>query len=192
MTLDQWWPRSLAGRWFGVRSLNPARQLALIVAGSLVVALSAQLSIRLPFTPVPVTGQTLGVLLVGGALGAWMGGFSILLYLAESAAGLPFLASGAHGMPFGPTGGYLIGFILMAAVVGWLNERGWGRSFAWSLASMVVAEFVLYAVAVPWLGFYVGMNHALALGFVPFITGDALKLFLAGIALPTAWRLSRS
>ncbi len=192
MTVGPWRSRPLAGRWWGVRALSPAQRLALIFAGSLLVALSAQLSVRLPFTPVPVTGQTLGVLLVGGTLGAWMGGFSILLYLAESAAGLPFLANGAHGMPLGPTGGYLIGFVLMAAVVGWLNERGWGRSFAWSLASMVVAEFVLYAIAVPWLGFYVGMDHALALGFIPFITGDALKLFLAGMALPAAWKLTRS
>jgi biotin transport system substrate-specific component len=191
MTSQERLPTSLVSQWFGLKTMSPARQVALVVAGSLVVALSAQLSIRLPFTPVPVTGQTLGVLLVGGALGASLGVFSLLLYLAEAAAGLPFLANGAHGFPVGPTGGYLIGFILMAAVVGWLHDHGWARSFRGSLASMVVAEFVLYAVALPWLGFYVGMTHAIALGFVPFVTGDALKLFLAGLALPTAWRLTR-
>ncbi len=184
-------PQSLASQWFGLRAQSPARQVALVVAGSLVVALSAQLSVKLPFTPVPVTGQTLGVLVVGGALGAWLGAFSLLLYLAEASVGMPFLAGGAHGLPVGPSGGYLIGFILMATVVGWLHEHGWGKSFAWSLASMVVAEIVLYAIALPWLGFYVGMSHVWALGFFPFVTGDALKLFLAGLALPTAWRLSK-
>lgn len=185
-------PRSLVGQWMRSTAISPARQIALIVAGSIVVALSSQISIHLPFTPVPITGQTLAVLLVGGSLGAFMGGLSLLLYLIEGAVGLPVLAAGGHGLPIGPTGGYLVGFVLMAAAIGWLNDKGWGRHFGRSLASMVVAEFVLYAIAVPWLGFYVGMNHAVALGFVPFITGDALKLFLAGMALPAAWRFARS
>lgn len=183
-------PMPLAERWFSGRVPSLARQALLVVAGSLVVALLAQVSIPLPFTPVPVTGQTLAVLLVGGALGSRLGSLSMLLYLAEGAIGLPVFAHGQHGLPIGPTGGYLVGFIVMAAVVGWLHERGVGKNLGRSLASMIVAEFVLYAVALPWLAMYVGWSHVLVDGFLPFITGDALKLFLAGLLLPAAWRLT--
>lgn len=166
-----------------------AGQLALVVAGSLVVALLAQISIPLPFTPVPVTGQTLGVLLVGGALGGWLGGASLLLYLVEGAAGLPVFAPHASGSVFGPTGGYLVGFIIMAVVVGWLAERGWDRSAGKSILAMIAGEMILYAIAVPWLGVYVGFGRAVALGFVPFAAGDGLKLLLAGAMFPLAWKL---
>ena len=166
-----------------------AGQIALMVAGSLVVALLAQVSIPLPFTPVPITGQTLGVLLVGGALGTWLGGASLLLYLVEGAVGLPVFAAHTSGVPFGPTGGYLVGFVVMAAVVGWLAERGWDRSVGKSIAAMIIGEAILYAIAVPWLGVYVGMARAIPLGFLPFIAGDGLKLLLAGGMFPIAWKL---
>ncbi len=166
-----------------------AGQVALVVAGSLIVALLAQVSIRLPFTPVPVTGQTLAVLLVGGALGSQLGGLSMLLYLVEGAVGLPVFANHAAGLPMGPTGGYLVGFVVMAAVVGWLAERGWDRSVLKSIAAMVIGEIILYAIAVPWLGVYVGFGHAIPLGFTPFVSGDALKLLIAGGMFPAAWKL---
>lgn len=164
-------------------------QIALVVAGSLVVALLAQVSIPLPFTPVPLTGQTLAVLLVGGALGGWLGGLSLLLYLVEGALGFPVFAGHVGGFPIGPTGGYLVGFVVMAAIVGGLSERGWDRSLGKSIIAMIVGELVLYAIAVPWLGFYVGMSHALSLGFIPFVLGDSLKLLLAGAMFPMAWKL---
>ena len=166
-----------------------AGQAALVVVGSLVVALLAQVSIPLPFTPVPVTGQTLGVLLVGGALGGWLGGASLLLYLVEGAVGLPVFAPHASGAVFGPTGGYLVGFIIMAAVVGWLAERGWDRSVGKSVLAMIIGELVLYTIAVPWLGVYVGFGHAIGLGFIPFVAGDGLKLLIAGALFPVAWKL---
>lgn len=166
-----------------------AGQVALVAAGSLVVALLAQVSIPLPFTPVPVTGQTLGVLLVGGALGGWLGGASLLLYLIEGAVGLPVFAPHAGGAIFGATGGYLVGFIVMAAVVGWLAERGWDRSVGKSILAMVIGECVLYVIAVPWLGFYVGFGQAIPLGFVPFVAGDGLKLLIAAALFPMAWKL---
>lgn len=183
-------PMPLALRWFGGRTLSPARQILLVVAGSVVTALLAQVAIPLPFTPVPVTGQTLAVLLVGGALGSRLGSLSMLLYLAEGAVGLPVFASAQHGLPIGPTGGYLVGFIVMAAVVGWLHERGFGKKLGSSIASMMVAEFALFAVALPWLAVYVGWSHVLMDGFVPFVSGEALKIMLTGMALPTAWRLT--
>ncbi len=166
-----------------------AGQIALVVAGSLLVALLAQVSIPLPFTPVPVTGQTLAVLVVGGALGSRLGGLSLLVYLIEGAVGFPVFAGHAHGMPFGPTGGYLIGFVVMAAMVGWLAERGWDRSLLKSIAAMLIGELMLYAIAVPWLGFYVGFEHAIPMGFIPFVAGDGLKLLLAGSMFPGAWKL---
>lgn len=166
-----------------------AGQIALVVTGSLVVALLAQISIPLPFTPVPVTGQTLAVLLVGGALGSRLGGLSMLVYLLEGAVGFPVFAGHAHGLPIGPTGGYLVGFVVVAALVGWLAERGWDRSLLKSIAAMLIGEIVLYAIAVPWLGFYVGFSHAIALGFIPFAAGDGVKLLLAGGMFPGAWKL---
>lgn len=168
---------------------NIAGQVTLVVAGSLLVALLAQVSIPLPFTPVPVTGQTLGVLLVGGALGSRLGAASLALYLGEGAIGLPVFAGGVGGLPVGPTGGYLVGFVLMAYVVGYLAERGWDRSWGRSFLAMVLGEIVLYAVALPWLGLFVGMHRVLALGFLPFISGDALKMMIAGGLFPAAWKL---
>ncbi|NMP24780.1 biotin transporter BioY [Sulfobacillus harzensis] len=167
-----------------------AGQLALVVAGSLVVALLAQVSIPLPFTPVPVTGQTLAVLLVGGALGGWLGGLSLVLYLAEGAVGFPVFAGHASGLAsFGATGGYLVGFVVMAFVVGRLAEKGWDRSILTSILAMVIGEAILYAIAVPWLGVYVGFSHAIPMGFLPFILGDALKMLIAGGLFPAAWKL---
>ncbi len=168
---------------------------ALALAGSWLVAALAQLEIRLPFTPVPVTGQTLGVLLVGASLGWAFGACSMLLYLAQGALGLPFFAGGAGGVEFlrlsQATGGYLVGFVFAAAVVGALSERGWDRDLRGSISAMFLGELVLYLVAIPWLmhALGVGLERALVLGLAPFVVGDALKLLLAAGALPAAWRL---
>jgi biotin transport system substrate-specific component len=168
-----------------------------VLAGSLVIAGLAQVSIRLPFTPVPITGQTLGVLLVGASLGPVLGPASVLLYLLEGAIGLPFYAEGRHGWSVlaqaSATGGYLWGFVLAAAVVGWLAQRGWDRSIRSSIGAMFVGEVVLYAVGIPWLmaALDVPLERALELGLYPFVVGDTLKLLLAAGLLPTAWRLTR-
>ena len=167
------------------------RDALLIVAGSLVVAGMAQVQIPLPFTPVPLTGQTFAVLLVGAALGARRGAASLLLYLAEGAAGLPFFAGGAGGFArlAGPTGGYLIGFVLAALVVGWLADRGRDRRFGTALPIFLLGELVIYLCGVTWLGAYVGMQKALTAGLLPFVIGDAIKLITAALALPAAWAL---
>ncbi len=170
-------------------------QAAAAVAGSLLVAGLAQLSIHLPFTPVPITGQTLGVLLVGASLGPGLGGVSMVLYLLEGAIGLPFFAghaSGADLLKFAAvTGGYLWGFVAAAAVVGWLARRGWDRTIRSAIGAMFVGEVVLYAIAIPWLmgALHVRFDKGLELGLAPFVLGDTIKLLLAAGLLPAAWRL---
>jgi biotin transport system substrate-specific component len=166
-----------------------------IVLGSLTIALLAQVVVRLPFTPVPVTGQTLGVLLVGGSLGARRGIAAVLLYLAEGAVGLPFFAAGAHGIDLlrlsAATGGYLWGFACAALVVGALSQRGWDRSIRSSIGAMLLGEIIIYAVAVPWLAHALGTSSdkALELGLYPFVLGDTVKLLVAAGGLPAVWRL---
>lgn len=170
-------------------------RLVLALVGSWLVAGLAQLEIRLPFTPVPVTGQTLGVLLVGASLGPTLGALSIGLYLAQGAAGLPFFSGGEGGASFlGPaaaTGGYLWGFLVAAPLVGWLAGRGWDRTPVRAVAAMLVGEAAVYAVGLPWLmgAIGVGLGRALSLGFTPFVVGDLLKLAIAAGLLPGAWRL---
>jgi len=161
-----------------------------IVAGSLLVAALAQIAIPLPWTPVPITGQTLGVLLAGAALGAKRGGAALLLYLAEGAAGLPFFAGGAGGphVFLGPTGGYLVGFPVAAVAVGALAERGWDRRFASTAAAMTVGTAILFVTGAAWLGVFVGYEHALAMGVAPFLPGAAIKIGVAAAAMPLAWR----
>jgi biotin transport system substrate-specific component len=167
-----------------------------IVAGSLVVAGLAQIALRQPFTPVPVTGQTLGVLLVGGALGARRGGAALLLYLAEGAVGLPFFATGSHGLEFlklsSATGGYLWAFVIAALAIGMLSDRGWVGSIRSSIGAMLIGEIIIYAVAVPWLAHALDVpaQRALQLGLYPFVLGDTIKLLAAAAALPATWRLT--
>lgn len=167
---------------------------ALIVTGSLFVALLAQVSIPLPFTPVPITGQTFAVLIVGATLGAKRGAASLALYTVEGVAGLPVFAGGVSGLArlFGPTGGYLLGFIAAAYVVGLLAERGLDRNWRTSLIPFTLGTLVIYAVGVTWLAAFIGFDKALVGGLYPFIIGDLIKLVLAAIALPSAWALVKA
>ena len=163
--------------------------LALIGGGSLFVALAAQIAIPLPFSPVPITGQTLAVLLVGALLGSRRGACSLLLYLMEGAAGLPVFATGTGGLTrlLGPTGGYLVGFVAAAYVTGWLAEHQWDREVLSNALAMFLGNVVIYVFGLPWLACFVGAGRALALGLYPFIAGDLLKLALATVSLPSGW-----
>ena len=165
---------------------------AVVVAGAVLVALAAQISIPLPFTPVPITGQTFAVLLVGASLGAALGTASLVLYLAAGLAGAPIYADGAHGWEAvsGATGGYLLGFVLAGALSGWLAERRWDRRLSSSLGAMLTANVVIYLVGLPWLAVVLdtGLEKTLELGLYPFVAGDVLKLYLAAALLPCAWR----
>lgn len=167
-------------------------EVGLILLASLFIAAFAQINI--PLQPVPLTGQTFAVLLVGMALGSRRGSLALAAYLAEGAAGLPVFAEAKSGLAvlFGPTGGYLFGFVAAAWLVGWLAERGWDRSLLKTLAAMVLGNAVIYLLGVSWLTRFVGSlageNGALALGLYPFLLGDAIKAVAAALLLPTAWR----
>lgn len=162
----------------------------LVLGGSLLIALLAQIAIPLPGTPVPVTGQTLGVLLVGVLLGSRKGALSVLAYLAEGSLGLPFFAGGkaGAGLLIGATGGYLMGFALAAFAVGLLAERGWDRKVPTAVAAMVIGMLVIYTCGMVWLSTFVGFSKAFAAGVLPFLPGTALKIAIAAAVLPTAWR----
>ncbi len=182
---------TLSTRYFP-RVAEWLRDLFLIVAGSLVVAALAQVKIPLPFSPVPITGQTFGVLLVGAALGSKRGAAALGLYFAQGAVGLPFFAGGASGWTIisGATGGYLIGFILAAYVTGLLAERGLERSARTSFIPFLVGTLIIYACGAAWLTVLLGsFSKAIALGVAPFIIGDVIKLIAAALSLPVAWKL---
>jgi biotin transport system substrate-specific component len=170
---------------------SKVRDLGWMVLGALWVALFAQVRIPLPFTPVPITGQTFAVLLVGAALGAGRGAGALMLYLLMGMTGLPVFAGGVAGLFHltGPTGGYLLGFVIAAAVVGRMAEHGWERSFRTSLIPFSLGTLLIYLVGVPWLALYVGPQAAIQKGLLPFLPGDLIKLLLAALALPSAWRL---
>jgi biotin transporter BioY len=164
------------------------------VAGSLVIGLSAQIAVRLPFSPVPITGQTFAVLMMGTLLGARRGSLCVLLYVAEGLSGLPVFAMGRSGVTvlLGPTGGYLIGFVAAAYVTGFLAQKGWDRRIWTTILAMILGDAVLYAFGLFWLCCLMGVNKAVpAVGLYPFIVGDVLKIILAVAVLPTGWKLIR-
>lgn len=194
-----------------IDSLIPGKSLtkdiALIVGFSLLVTVCAQIAIRLPFTPVPITGQTLAVLLTGGALGANRGAASLTLYLLMGTVGLPFFAPSGAALegelihfifPWEGTtaafwtltsGGYIVGFIAAAYVVGRLAERGWDRGWNVTIA-MLLGNVLVYVPGLLWLGYKIdSFDNALVFGLYPFIVGDLIKLYIAAIALPGAWAL---
>ena len=165
---------------------------ALVVFGSLLLAVSAQF--KIPLYPVPVTGQTLVVLLIGMTYGPRLGGITIAAYLFEGAIGLPVFAGGAAGVAvlMGPTAGYLFGFLLAATAMGYLAERGTGRTVISTIAAMVIGNCVIYLCGALWLANFIGFGQAIAAGVLPFLYGDALKLVVAAGLMPWAWRAVKS
>ena len=173
------------------RELARVLDLALVLGGSLLVALSSRVAVPLPFSPVPITGQTLAVLLVGASLGARRGALSLLLYLVQGAMGLPVFAGRASGLVriVGPTGGYLWGFVLAAFVVGSLAERGWSRRMCSAVLAMSIGNVAIYLAGLPWLARFTGVERVLPLGLYPFVVGDVIKVALAAIVLTTGRRM---
>lgn len=165
---------------------------ALVFGFALFTAAMAQLVIPLGFTPVPITGQTLAVLLAGGVLGANAGAASQALYVTMGAVGLPFFADAKGGwtVATGSTAGYLVGFVVAAWLVGRLAERDQDRSVGTALGAFLVGSVTIYLFGVPWLANVIGAdwNRAAELGAYPFIAGDLVKVAIAGSLLPAAWR----
>jgi biotin transport system substrate-specific component len=176
------------------RAAGWLRDVTLIVLGALFVAVLAQVKIPLPFTPVPLTGQTFAVLLAGATLGSTRGAASMVLYLVLGALGLPVFAGGASGMAYlsGATLGYLIGFVMAATIIGLLAERGMERSVRTSLVPFLVGTLIIYVCGVTWLAIVLGsLSKAIAAGLLPFLLGDAIKLIAASLVLPAAWKLAK-
>ncbi|HEX8151433.1 MAG TPA: biotin transporter BioY [Pyrinomonadaceae bacterium] len=174
--------------------LDWTRSALLVVGFSLLTAAAAQVSVPLPFTPVPLTGQTFAVLLTGALLGPRLGALAMLAYLAEGAAGLPFFRGGAGGAGHfsGATAGYLLAFPAAAYVTGRLAERGWDRRFLTAALAMALGSFVILACGWAWLALmFKGGAEAFRLGVAPFLPGDVVKVALAAAALPAGWALLR-
>lgn len=173
------------------RSLST--DFALILGGAVLTAVAAQIAI--PMWPVPITGQTFAVLLVGAVLGASRAAVSMIAYFSMGAIGLPVFTGAVAGVSFGTTFGYQVGFIAAAAVVGWLAQLNWQRKVSGVLASFLIGNGVIYLFGLPWLAFALanlGMasnaSSVLAAGLIPFLLGDAIKMALAAAVLPIAWK----
>jgi biotin transport system substrate-specific component len=179
--IDNVLPRSLAS------------DVALVFAGAVLTAVAAQVAI--PMWPVPITGQTFAVLLVGAVLGASRGALSMLTYLFLGAAGLPVFTGAVSGITFGTTFGYLVGFIAAAAVVGWFSQLNWHKKVSGVITSFAIGNAVIYLFGLPWLAFALSnlslpsdAASVVMAGLVPFLVGDATKIVLAAAALPLAWK----
>ena len=184
----------LVDRWV---AKSVTADLAVIAAGAALTAGAAQLVI--PMWPVPITGQTFAVLFVGATLGSLRGALSMLLYVGLGVAGLPVFAEGGAGLAklAGPTGGYMIGFVLAAALVGWLAQKQWDRKVLGTIGAFLAGTAVIYAVGLPWLsvahgqlGYPNDLSATLQAGLYPFIPGDLLKALAAGGLLPLVWKLT--
>ncbi|MDH6277803.1 biotin transport system substrate-specific component [Aurantimicrobium minutum] len=184
----------LVDRWV---AKSVTADLAVIAAGAALTAGAAQLVI--PMWPVPITGQTFAVLFVGATLGSLRGALSMLLYVGLGVAGLPVFAEGGAGLAklAGPTGGYMIGFVLAAALVGWLAQKQWDRKVLGTIGAFLAGTAVIYAVGLPWLSVALGqlgypndLSATLQAGLYPFIPGDLIKALAAGGLLPLVWKLT--
>ena len=169
-------------------------KLALAIAGSLLLWLSAK--VQVPFWPVPMTLQVLALLLIAATFGLRWGVATVALYLAEGAMGLPVFAGTPEkgiGLAYmmGPTGGYLAGFLLLAAVVGWLADKGWSRHPVKLALAGLAGLVVLYLPGLGWLAQFIGLEKAVQFGFAPFILGDVLKVAVVALTIPAAWKLAR-
>jgi biotin transport system substrate-specific component len=171
------------------------RDVALVAAGALLAAACAQISIKLPGSPVPLTGQTFAVVLVGAGLGARRGGLAMILYVVLGLF-LPVYASGEQGtgILFGASGGYLFGFVLAAWAMGLVAERGGDRRFVTAIVAFAVGQLLIFGIGVPWLKVDASLSWSAAIheGFTIFILGGVIKAALAAVLMPSAWRLQRA
>lgn len=167
------------------------RDAMLVITGAVLIFLTSRVSVPIPGDPVPFTLQNFGILVVGGALGLRRGGLAGLVYVLLGVIGLPFFAEGKGGLGviWGTTGGYLVGFIAAAALVGRLAELGWDRRIGGAIGATLLGTVVIYLVGVPWLAAVTGMSmgEAVANGLLPFLGLDIVKLLAAAAVFPAAW-----
>jgi biotin transport system substrate-specific component len=184
-------PTLAAALWPDASGSPALRKLALALGGTVLLWLSAK--IQVPLYPVPITMQTLAVLVLGIAYGWQLGAATLILYLLEGAIGLPVFAGswseggGLHHF-YGPTAGYLFGFVIAAGVCGRLAERGWDRNLWTAALAMIIGNLIIYALGLAWLALQIGAAGAIKYGLLPFLLGDALKIALGTCGLPAAWR----
>jgi biotin transport system substrate-specific component len=168
-------------------------QISLILSGTIFLAVMAQISFPIPGSPVPFTGQTLGVLLLGTAYGARLGFSTVAFYLAMGIAGAPIFASGSHGFEkiVGATGGYLIGMLLSALVLGALAGRKWDQKIKTVIPTMIIGNVIIFSIGLIWLHQYSGQSWSWTIekGLTPFILAEFIKIAIASTALPAVWRL---
>jgi len=163
-----------------------------VIAGVAFLSLLAQIAIPVPGSPVPVTGQTLGVLLLATSYGATLGTTTFLFYLLVGALGVPVFANGGSGLDriVGATGGYLVGMLLTSALLGYLGGRKWDQKFKTALPAMLIGNVLTFALGLLWLKQFTGKDWAwtISAGFTPFIIGEILKIAIAGTSLPIIWQ----
>ncbi len=185
--------QSLATAVWPQNANSTVQTIALVIGGTLILAISAKISV--PFWPVPMTLQTLAIMAIAAAYGSRLAVATVIAYLAEGLAGLPVFAGPTAGPAYllGPTAGFLAGFVLLAWIVGAAADRGWDRSTARLFGSMVVADVVVFALGFAWLAWFfsggIGVEKAFVGGVVPFVLADLLKIALAALAVPAAWKL---
>ena len=176
-----------------IKSKSLTVNLVIALSGSLLLALLARLSIPVPFSPVPITGQTFGILFLGAVLGSRMGTLSVVMYIFEGIIGLPVFAGGTMGFLYllGPTGGYLIGFIPAVYIVGYLSEQGWINNFILASLTMIIGTSVIFLFGISWLAVTAGFGTAVSIGLYPYIPGAVIKIMLATVAVYSINRFNK-
>jgi biotin transport system substrate-specific component len=169
-----------------------ASQISLILTGTVFLAVMAQIAFPIPGSPVPFTGQTLGVLLLGTAYGAGLGASTVAFYLLMGMAGAPIFSSGTSGIEriVGPTGGYLVGMFISSLVLGALAGRKWDQKIKTVIPTMIIGNLIIFAIGLLWLNQYTGQSWLWTFekGFTPFIFGEIIKIAIASTALPAVWK----
>ena len=176
-----------------IKSNSLTVNLVIAFSGSLLLALLARLTVPIPFSPVPITGQTFGILFLGAVLGSRIGTFSVIMYIFQGLIGLPVFAGGTMGLLYllGPTGGYLIGFIPAVYIVGYLSEHGSKNSFTFTFLTMVIGTIIIFIFGISWLTVTAGLGTAISIGLYPYIPGAIIKIILATITVYSTNRFNK-
>ncbi len=173
-----------------IKPSSKLMEIPVLLTFNLLLIATSYLTLNIPFSPVPITGQTFGVLLIAMTLGKTRGSTVVLAYLAEGAMGLPVFAGGKSGMAalMGPTGGYLLGFLASAYLVGYLADRGWDKHWATSVFAMIFGTALIFVFGLIWLSRFIGGESVMMLGFYPYLPGAVVKIIVASVILPSVWK----